>query len=447
MGVFACSGNDSYPVEPLGDTGTFSHSTTDSSAIERRVRADAETPVQVQASPNAVCTLSATDDPAVNMKVFADGAGWVRFDARIDRYVTTASMQLRCVSRDDQSATTQILRFRPSTSDELGVSDETRAPSPDFVIAHSRPALSGDPMSYTQDELTAGEYPMRPDPVTAPGAYAKWLRSVSSPGVRLAGDPISQTGVPHAGRSSASTKNSNNWSGFEIFNHIYKWIEGDWQVPSVTGDNSSSNTTAVSAEWIGMDGDRGYSDIIQDGTLQNAIRTNGVTVTTYAGWFEYSYGTSGSLNQLSQSQFPCGAGDSIYAQVWDGDSAGHIVWNGGYGWFYLENDSVTIGGSHPYYSTDLPAPSGTSFAGATAEWIMEREIWMGNQHPELADYGTASMTEAFALDTGGHFDGFENENPQNITMVGLLCLPTCLTLATVADTGSETMQFTWHNFQ
>src|SRR5207249_754680 len=81
-----------------------------------------------------------------------------------------------------------------------------------------RPAITGDPMSLAQGELTKLGYPMRPDPVQAPDAYNTWLKLVSQPAAFI--PPRLITRAEH-GRDVASSNivgatRNDVWSGFEM---------------------------------------------------------------------------------------------------------------------------------------------------------------------------------------------------------------------------------------
>src|SRR5208283_299772 len=44
-----------------------------------------------------------------------------------------------------------------------------------------RPALTGDPLSFTQDQLVEAGYGLRPDPTSDPELYQAWLAAASEP--------------------------------------------------------------------------------------------------------------------------------------------------------------------------------------------------------------------------------------------------------------------------
>src|SRR5580658_1324524 len=84
----------------------------------------------------------------------------------------------------------------------------------------ARPALTGDPMLPSQEELLSRGYPMRPDPEKMPEAFATWQRIVTSEATEIEPRVVTR---PHfrAGPPSPigpfrlpSTTTSGNWSGF-----------------------------------------------------------------------------------------------------------------------------------------------------------------------------------------------------------------------------------------
>jgi hypothetical protein len=76
---------------------------------------------------------------------------------------------LTCEERDGSMSTQQI----DFSSDVAATDDALLNPG------RPRPALAGDPMSYTNAQQAG--YPSRPDPQRTPDAYARWLQRVSRP--------------------------------------------------------------------------------------------------------------------------------------------------------------------------------------------------------------------------------------------------------------------------
>ena len=104
---------------------------------------------------------------------------------------------------------------------------------------------------------------------------------------------------------------------------------------------------------------------------------------------------SSSLPSLRQLATRC-----IFS-VWVGDSDGTQDVSGGYGWFYVANNTDSTS-----YLASYAKPSGITFSGSSAEWIMERpSVDCPSCVPlPLADFGTASITgpEASDSDYGYH---------------------------------------------
>ena len=93
-----------------------------------------------------------------------------------------------------------------------------------------RPALTGDPLSFTQDQLVEAGYGLRPDPTSDPEGYQTWLAAVSEPAYKLeaaprasltprSSRPVASVGVPADNADSIALKReltclpSNYWTG------------------------------------------------------------------------------------------------------------------------------------------------------------------------------------------------------------------------------------------
>lgn len=136
-------------------------------------------PAWVHAAAGLQCNLHAPGSTAI-VHVFTDDDEYARFYAvRATSPDSAPRLVLDCV---DSAGTAS------SYSVDL-TSEETFSPvplDPSQEPGTDRPAIIGDPLSYTQDELLQGGYGLRPDPQKGPEAYSRWLASASLPGRLLA---------------------------------------------------------------------------------------------------------------------------------------------------------------------------------------------------------------------------------------------------------------------
>ena len=209
-------------------------------------------------------------------------------------------------------------------------------------------------------------------------------------------------------------------------------------MPKVTNETGH---VVYSAFWIGLDGDGlNYAscvcaDLVQDGTEQNFTDTE-VWQGTLWGYKHYYFSTYYAWTEFLPQQkseqvvssFPIHPGDEIYSELWVAtpcSSSGGVplpCWpypsaGGSYAYFEIENLTTS-------QHTVIPVPRGTTDVGGyEAEWIMERPTVNGSL-PDLADYGTTFMYDAYALTatpaftTGGQWVSYRGANNQLIYMYG-----------------------------
>ena len=168
---------------------------------------------------------------------------------------------------------------------------------------------------------------------------------------------------------------SSNWSGYAALTSLaspqknsVSDVRGTWVVPAVTGNSSSSYSSA----WVGIDG---YSDgsVEQIGTEQDWI--NGAP--SYYAWFEMYPKYPVKIKTIK-----VGAGDTISAEV--GFS--------GKNRFLLTINDLTTGES---FSTMQKAKAWRT----SAEWIVEAPSSSKGELP-LTDFGSLNFTAASATIDG-----------------------------------------------
>ena len=414
-------------------------------AVRQTVAPGTMSAISVNSLPNAVCTLRAQDDSGVvrTLKLYADDQGEVRFHVRPSAETDSPpNLQLSCEANDQ--VMDHGIELRASTAAAASAGRIRQS-------GRARPALTGDPMLPSQEELLSRGYPMRPDPEKMPEAYATWQRIVTSEATEIEPRVVTRPGF-RAGPPSPvgpfrlpSTTTSGNWSGFVLrYPYIrsvlnpyspppFVFASGEWFVPSVAGEQGVQDNSSL---WVGMDGS-GNSDVLQDGTGQDAIGTNflGIkwTVASYFAWTEFFPADAQQL-----TNFKISPGDHMLGQVWMGNAGSKPTFTGVFGVCYLFN--LTTG---TYTYVYITPPSGTTFTGISAEWIMERPTIDGVL-PDLSDYGVAMILNAWAQRTDGtvmYPSG--NSYSLQVTMAN----DVGVTLSSVARLSDTAMVFNWLAFR
>jgi hypothetical protein len=213
---------------------------------------------------------------------------------------------------------------------------------------------------------------------------------------------------------------SNNWSGGVLQGPVGSFTSaiGYWTVPTVGippepqgwegGWNSSS--------WIGIDGFFGTNDVLQAGIQQ---KVDGFGNPSYIAWYEwFVQGADPSqfpyIYQINIPNFPVAPGDTIYCSV-------QYVANNTAGYLYLANNST---GEH--FSITLAPPTGATFNGSDAEWIMEAPDG-GVPISSLPSFTPVQFTTAVACNST------TIQNPLNGDYVNIVSNNQTLTAVTLGD--------------
>ena len=266
------------------------------------------------------------------------------------------------------------------------------------------------------DPLTAGEtlldslgFPSRPDAATQGDLRDLWLMMFSPPlepvPVIFELYPPDQNSLRTGGfRGRSRRQSSLNWSGASIVareGQMFTDVVGAWHVPTVSVPTSgpAGVTDFRSSTWIGLDGQRSYlnSTLPQIGTAQRVERISATVdkVTTYS-WLEW-YPT---IQEVTITGLPISPGNRIGAwiRVIPGSPMSVRM--------LIMNLSVA---PKKYAVFEVPVPrvpwppgSPTKLqpevAGATAEWIMERQTDPATRLPrELPDFNEVVFNPCLAL--------------------------------------------------
>jgi hypothetical protein len=291
-----------------------------------------------------------------------------------------------------------------------------------------RPALTvDDALHLSAEELATQKYPPRPDPHQAPDAFATWLKAVTKPATFVRPRLVANPGVRHLRRQvTAGFKTASNWSGFELQSPVnsYCLVTGTWVVPPIF--LWETNTTTYSAFWIGLDGD-GTSDLVQDGTEQNMtdINKSGIDYhfASYYAWTEFV-----PQQQIEQvvPNFTLNPGGEIFSMVFVYGTVAEF-------WIQdLTQNEFTV----------ISTAKGSTFVGdSEAESIMQRPVVNGS-FPDLADYGLAAMSSAYAETPSSKWVAYNGANNGEIWMYN----GSDLLSAAIPGPGNEIIYYwtNWH---
>jgi hypothetical protein len=353
-------------------------------------------PIVLRTDPAASCTLYQGErDPAKQPRLFADDLGTVRFSfgGALDSFAAM-NFKLDCTSTGGTPLPTRMLDSSSLVTD----------PGP---VGNVVPALTGDPLVPSQNELRKRGYPPRPDPTANPDNYAMWLKMVSVDTTLVNGRSVV---VPGGQRNNP--ENSQSWSGI-VLNHTlaqyFDTVLGYFNEPTLNATTFPGTTEYLaSVLWVGLDGSFNNPVVEQAGVEadQEIYKdSQGVLnpVQYSFGWVEWFPDPPHSL-----ANFPVLPGDSLYAwvsaNVWvdDGDSGYYIFDpnNMHYGIYNLTRSTQVLGCIGTVANGCALQPTmGQQATGHNAEWIYERPS-QGTYFDDFPDYGTSSITGAQAEAVG-----------------------------------------------
>jgi Peptidase A4 family len=424
------------------------------------------------ASPSVRCILHSLDDQAFSLPLYADDRGIVRFTLWEP---TVGAMRLQLDRTSDTGAPlpSQTVDASAMVAPETGYSPAIPSRIQQLSVGTQRAPLAGNPMSWSQRDLVHNGYSPRPDPTVSPDDYEQWLNDAKLPmkivhsgGIRdvdqrrhSVAPQMSSQGIRPAGACQFAPHDSQVWSGPIIDMPTYVMAGGWWNVPSITshGFDPLIPSLDVSYLWAGIDGGvngllvGASTDVMQVGTQQvvqesycHPNHAVSCYATGYAGWYEWYPGALFIIPNVVVNP-----GDRIESIVWSGDSWGNFSVTGGYMYFSFFDYTTGL------TMQDCIGPQNSScvkkvdtvgqvFKGDTAEWIMERP----STADHMSNYGTAQITSARAFAT---YDGesvahtFNTDSTFNDRLVDL---SSCDVLSTTQpQAGTQTINFTWQNYQ
>jgi hypothetical protein len=245
--------------------------------------------------------------------------------------------------------------------------------------------------------LKHGLWMRRPDPDREPKLFAMWHRYVTEiwteenfvpPVFEVTKD------TPHnlrgGRRQTDGSYTSFNWSGVVV---VGQWVGamGMWQIPKVWKPNTPAGPSKVwqSSSWVGLDGAGGLipgtttTDVLQTGISQNVgpLPFLKEPQPTYYAWYEWFVTDYESVSDQFPYVYPVNItsprvhpGNEIsaivqYVKHQDDDPANPLPPAGPYHFGAVMLTDVTSG--KPICNLALKPPTGATFTGDSAEWIME----------------------------------------------------------------------------
>lgn len=178
---------------------------------------------------------------------------------------------------------------------------------------------------------------------------------------------------------------SRNWAGAVIDTGRWGGIAASWDIPSVSGPNSSSTS------WIGIDGgnDGGSKEVLQIGTRQSVDSNGSPTYVAWYEWFAISGQGSSIYEMLIRDEtgrpWLLGPGDNVDCAV--------AYWKDQrqtFGWVRMKNNTTG-----EEFRLTLPPPIGAKCEGRSVEWIMEAP---NEGKLPLAKFKKLVFTSAVAVD-------------------------------------------------
>jgi hypothetical protein len=262
------------------------------------------------------------------------------------------------------------------------------------LVGYIRPALTGDPLSYSQQELIQAGYPRRPNPSS--DMYHRWLRAVSIDVTVVPEQLIAAPATSYYVFKQTVTLPNFNWAGAVLAydsdmsdNNGLEYLEAqaDFTVPSFTTNISGQNA----GFWAGLGG---Y--ISNDaGPIQTGITL--LNSSSYQSWIEY-----GPARSQTQNNIVPHANDEMFIECYASDATGYYYDDqGSHGTFAIIDD--TTGLYSGLITLPMPSNEGLSYLGESADFIME------DDDAPIPNFGEASMyVDAYGTDGNWHDFGTDS---------------------------------------
>jgi hypothetical protein len=288
------------------------------------------------------------------------------------------------------------------------------------MITFPRPPTDLDPLSASDRELEQYGFPPRPDARSAPEAYARWQKLVRVPRgpnpaltqTTLYNGPARYKLTGEALSGGTRSSYSYNWSGYAVvgangtFTPNKTFIYLEWVVPVAEQANKTCNGFwDYSVQWDGFDGFNS-KDVLQAGTEADAYCSGSRKDTFYSTWIEWY-----PFPEVRVSVPAVKPGDIMSSQVWYTVSSPH-------GHAYLVNWTL-----HQSQTYAFNPRSGTTFAGNSAEWVLERPGLGAQGISDLANYTADQFNFAHAYNNTNDFYPGSSPGGTTIYNISMICPP------------------------
>jgi hypothetical protein len=234
----------------------------------------------------------------------------------------------------------------------------------------------------------------RPDPKKNPALFELWRRFIDEIWTEenftlpvLAPQDGITHGLENIPRTNGPAFGGYSWSGCAL---VGSWsgVMGVWQIPKVSEPSpptpQANGGGWNSSSWVGLDGGHGLlpgassTDVLQAGVEQKVDASGNAS---YRGWYEWYVPNPSAavvrkfkyVHQLNITTIPVKAGDEVSVVVQYVKHKGDEIGNplpppGPYSFGAISFVNMTTIKAHMLY---LEPPTGASFAGESAEWVME----------------------------------------------------------------------------
>jgi hypothetical protein len=453
--IASCASSAPKDEDTAISSSTAALQTTASSAVQ--VRSGVDNAVVAQVLPNAACTVCPADVTAGGdcLELPSDDTGHVTFYYNISSLTGVHTLLVNCQDLSGKAGAYSVQLQASANAPAL------TAPAPQGTV---RPALMGDPLSYTDSQLVALGFPPRPDSTQAPDKYRQWLRLVSTAATKVSVRPIPMHGLH-------PSIDWWGWAGYRVTSHpIYSQVQAEWQIPYPYGETNNLGVADTSSLWVGLgDGGPSHGDMWQGGSEQDVtcyyMLGDIGCVRGYYSWVEVISSLGCPMIGWDMGFRPW---HYVYVGLWIGDINGNpnpslapplypwwYFWdettNAYYadrgGWYYVDNNGQPhCNGCGNPPDNDGRLPYFVQFTGGSAEWIVERTSGPVSP-PHLADFGTALMMTADFYNASENWQAYQYDNPEQITMTsnGNSNDPVLAT-ANQVQGYQDRIQFQWYRF-
>ena len=284
--------------------------------------------VAVPADSNCILQPEGNQQPNESIHVYADVDGVVRFLAvRPTLPNSVERLTLDCTGAEEQTKTYSVdLRsqeaFKPRPFDGSRTSLAVR------------PALTGDPRRFTQEELLRAGYGLRPDPTQNPDEYQRWLAAARVLVYKLRSDqtlvwfPISRQAYLERSvdpPESVTKKPSVGWTGPVLYGSFQKkataaeTISYGASTATLVIPKLTPGPTAAATIWNGL-----------DNVFQAIVDVTTTPTVAYFGIHHQTFDKHSGHTDNAGTRFTPATGDHISIEEWYCNAKGNLDLNGGY---------------------------------------------------------------------------------------------------------------------